>query len=117
MTLRSPVFLGLARPPKYLGLPIGYLVVLVVGTVIPFVLTKAMWVLAAGGRRSTCLCGSWPTASRATSRSCASRTAWCGGPSMPLDGSGYTRPSAAVRAGHGPRGLPPAPSWARACPM
>ena len=50
MTLRSPVFLGLARPPKYLGLPIGYLVVLVVGTVIPFVLTKAMWVLLLGVR-------------------------------------------------------------------
>ena len=49
MTMRSPVFLGLARPPKYLGLPIGYLVVLVVGTVIPFVLTKAMWVLLLGG--------------------------------------------------------------------
>ena len=45
---RSPLFLGLARPPKYLGLPIGYLVMLVVGTVLPFVMTKAVWVLALG---------------------------------------------------------------------
>ena len=32
MAERSPLFLGLARPPKYLGLPVGYLVVLAMGT-------------------------------------------------------------------------------------
>ena len=45
---RSPVFQGLARPPKYLGLPIGYLVMLVIGTVVPFTMTKSPWVLALG---------------------------------------------------------------------
>ena len=33
MAERSPLFLGLARPPKYLGLPVGYLVVLATGVV------------------------------------------------------------------------------------
>ena len=48
MSERSPLFLGLARPPKYLGLPVGYLVVLMVGTMVPFVLLKSLWILAAG---------------------------------------------------------------------
>lgn len=39
---RSPLFLGLARPPKYLGLPVGYLVVLATGVVLPFIWTKSM---------------------------------------------------------------------------
>ncbi|MFC6589872.1 type IV secretion system protein VirB3 [Sulfitobacter pacificus] len=37
-----PLFLGLARPPKYLGLPVGYLVVLATGVVLPFIWTKSM---------------------------------------------------------------------------
>nr|WP_257786533.1 VirB3 family type IV secretion system protein [Phaeobacter porticola] len=39
MAERSPLFLGLARPPKYLGLPVGYLVVLATGVVLPFIWT------------------------------------------------------------------------------
>lgn len=42
MSERSPLFLGLARPPKYLGLPVGYLVVLAMGVVLPFIWTKSM---------------------------------------------------------------------------
>ena len=42
MTERSPLFLGLARPPKYLGLPVGYLVVLAMGVVLPFIWTKSL---------------------------------------------------------------------------
>lgn len=42
MAERSPVFLGLARPPKYLGLPVGYLVVLSLGVVLPFIWTKSL---------------------------------------------------------------------------
>jgi len=42
MPQRSPLFLGLARPPKYLGLPVGYLVVLAMGVVLPFIWTKSM---------------------------------------------------------------------------
>ncbi len=42
MAERSPLFLGLARPPKYLGLPVGYLVVLASGVVLPFIWTKSM---------------------------------------------------------------------------
>ena len=45
---RSPVFQGLARPPRYLGLPIGYLVVLLVVVGVCFVTTKSLWVLLAG---------------------------------------------------------------------
>ena len=41
MAERSPLFLGLARPPKYLGLPVGYLVVLAMGVVLPFIWTKS----------------------------------------------------------------------------
>ena len=42
MSEQSPLFLGLARPPKYLGLPVGYLVVLAMGVVLPFIWTKSM---------------------------------------------------------------------------
>lgn len=42
MAERSPLFLGLARPPKYLGLPVGYLVVLAMGIVLPFIWTKSL---------------------------------------------------------------------------
>ena len=42
MAERSPLFLGLARPPKYLGLPVGYLVVLAMGVVLPFIWTKSL---------------------------------------------------------------------------
>ena len=42
MAERSPLFLGLARPPKYLGLPVGYLVVLSLGVVLPFIWTKSL---------------------------------------------------------------------------
>ncbi|WP_366944121.1 VirB3 family type IV secretion system protein [uncultured Roseobacter sp.] len=42
MAMRSPLFLGLARPPKYLGLPVGYLVVLTLGVVLPFIWTKSL---------------------------------------------------------------------------
>lgn len=33
----SPLFLGLTRPPKFFGLPVGYFIGLALGTVIPFV--------------------------------------------------------------------------------
>lgn len=33
----APLFLGLTRPPKIFGLPIGYFVSLMLATVIPFV--------------------------------------------------------------------------------
>ena len=42
MAERSPLFLGLARPPKYLGLHVGYLVVLAMGVVLPFIWTKSL---------------------------------------------------------------------------
>ena len=42
MAEQSPLFLGLARPPKYLGLPVGYLVVLAIGTVLPFIWTSSL---------------------------------------------------------------------------
>lgn len=48
MADRSPLFLGLARPPKYLGLPVGYLVVLALGVVLPFIWTRSPIFLPAG---------------------------------------------------------------------
>lgn len=45
---RSPLFLGLARPPKYLGLPVDYLAVLMMGTLLPFIALKSLWILALG---------------------------------------------------------------------
>ncbi len=48
MADRSPLFLGLARPPKYLGLPVGYLVVLALGVVLPFIWTKSFVFFLAG---------------------------------------------------------------------
>lgn len=48
MAERSPLFLGLARPPKYLGLPVGYLVVLALGVVLPFIWTKSLVFLPLG---------------------------------------------------------------------
>lgn len=41
MTERTPLFLGLARPPKYLGLPVGYLVALTLAVVLPLIWTKS----------------------------------------------------------------------------
>lgn len=32
-----PLFLGLTRPPKFFGLPLGYFISLALGSVIPFV--------------------------------------------------------------------------------
>lgn len=49
MADRSPLFLGLARPPKYLGLPVGYLVVLATGVVLPFIWTKSLVFFLIGG--------------------------------------------------------------------
>ena len=43
MMQRSVLFLGLARPPKFLGLPVGYLVALSLGVALPFIWTK--WVI------------------------------------------------------------------------
>jgi type IV secretory pathway VirB3-like protein len=48
MPIRSPLFLGLTRPPKYLGLPVGYLAVLSMGIVLPFIWTKSLIVLLLG---------------------------------------------------------------------
>lgn len=48
MLQRTPLFLGLTRPPKYLGLPIGYLVLLSTGTVLPFVWTGSFAFFLAG---------------------------------------------------------------------
>jgi type IV secretion system protein VirB3 len=48
MLIRSPLFLGLTRPPKYLGLPVGYLAVLSMGVVLPFIWTKSMSLLLLG---------------------------------------------------------------------
>ena len=48
MAERSPLFLGLTRPPKYFGLPVDYLAVLMVGTLVPFIALKSMWTLALG---------------------------------------------------------------------
>ena len=48
MAERSPLFLGLTRPPKYLGLPVGYLAVLSMGVVLPFIWTKSLALLAMG---------------------------------------------------------------------
>ncbi|MDA1044310.1 MAG: VirB3 family type IV secretion system protein, partial [Verrucomicrobia bacterium] len=42
MPERSHLFLGLTRPPKYLGLPVGYLTVLCMGVVLPFIWTKSL---------------------------------------------------------------------------
>ncbi|MGH1355986.1 MAG: type IV secretion system protein VirB3 [Thalassovita sp.] len=48
MAERSPLFLGLTRPPKYLGLPVGYLAVLSMGVVLPFIWTKSLWFFLIG---------------------------------------------------------------------
>ncbi len=48
MAERSPLFLGLTRPPKYLGLPVGYLAVLSMGIVLPFIWTKSFWLFLIG---------------------------------------------------------------------
>ncbi len=45
---RSPLFLGLTRPPKYLGLPVGYLAVLSMGVILPFIWTKSLMILLLG---------------------------------------------------------------------
>jgi len=49
MVERSPLFLGLTRPPKYLGLPVGYLTVLCMGVVLPLIWTKSLIMLLIGG--------------------------------------------------------------------
>ncbi|CAM4127745.1 type IV secretion system protein VirB3/type IV secretion system protein VirB4 [Palleronia aestuarii] len=42
----TPLFLGLTKPPKIFGLPIGYFLSLVFASVIPFVLLDDMrWLL------------------------------------------------------------------------
>ena len=38
----TPLFLGLTRPPRIFGLPIGYFVTLVFASVIPFILFDNM---------------------------------------------------------------------------
>ncbi|MFM8940635.1 MAG: VirB3 family type IV secretion system protein [Phenylobacterium sp.] len=38
----APLFLGLTRPPKIFGLPIGYFVSLMLGSVIPFLGASCM---------------------------------------------------------------------------
>ena len=48
MAERSPLFLGLSRPPKYLGLPVDHLATLMMGTLLPFVVLDSPWVLAVG---------------------------------------------------------------------
>jgi len=48
MVERAPLFLGLTRPPKYLGLPVGYLTVLCMGVVLPFIWTKSLVMLLIG---------------------------------------------------------------------
>lgn len=48
MAHQSSLFLGLARPPKYLGLPVGYLIVLSLGVVLPFIWTKSFVFFLAG---------------------------------------------------------------------
>lgn len=48
MAQRSPLFLGLTRPPKYLGLPVGYLAVLCMGIILPFIWTKSLALLLLG---------------------------------------------------------------------
>lgn len=48
MLERTPLFLALTRPTKYLGLPIEYLVILASGVVIPFMWTQKLIVLFAG---------------------------------------------------------------------
>ena len=48
MLERSPVFLGLSRPPKYLGLPVDYLAVLMMATLLPYVVLDSLRVLAMG---------------------------------------------------------------------
>ncbi len=48
MAERSSLFQGLARPPKYLGLPVGYLVALAMGVVLPFIWTGSLIFLPLG---------------------------------------------------------------------
>ena len=48
MAQQSPLFLGLTRPPKYLGLPVGYLAVLSMSVVLPFIWTKSLLLLLLG---------------------------------------------------------------------
>lgn len=38
----TPLFLGLTKPPRIFGLPIGYFVALVFASVIPFILVDDM---------------------------------------------------------------------------
>ena len=48
MSQENTLFLGLARPPKYMGLPVGYLVALCTGTVLPFLWTSSFLFILAG---------------------------------------------------------------------
>lgn len=38
--VRTPVFLGLAKPRKIMGLPMGYFMILALGTLLPWMYTK-----------------------------------------------------------------------------
>ena len=49
MAERSPLFLGLVRPPKLLGLPIMYAMVWLFGSVLLFVWVQHMAMLALSG--------------------------------------------------------------------
>lgn len=48
MMERSPLVLGLARPPNYFGLPVGYLVMLATGIVLSFIWMKSMIIFLIG---------------------------------------------------------------------
>ncbi|WP_297933648.1 VirB3 family type IV secretion system protein [uncultured Brevundimonas sp.] len=47
MAERSPLFLGLIRPPRLLGLPILYAMVWFLGAVLSLVWLQSLWVFAA----------------------------------------------------------------------
>lgn len=48
MLEQSTLFLGLTRPPKYLGLPVTYLMILAMVVVLPFIFTKSFVFFGSG---------------------------------------------------------------------
>lgn len=46
MTRRTQLFLGLIRPPRYLGLPLFYSAVWIIGSVILLIWTGSLWFIS-----------------------------------------------------------------------
>lgn len=45
MAEKNPLFIGLTRPAKFMGLPVGYFTGLALGAVLPFLVFDTSWFL------------------------------------------------------------------------